>query len=65
MDLARRPVVTLDVRDHCRRAAQLMSRFQIRHLPVLNENEQLRELQEQMEALQKQSKEQTKQSLKP
>jgi len=38
MDLARRPVVTLDVRDHCRRAAQLMSRFQIRHLPVLNEN---------------------------
>jgi len=30
------PVVTLDVKDHCRRAAELMKEFQIRHLPVLD-----------------------------
>jgi len=35
--LSRRPVVTLNVNDHCRRAAELMTEFQIRHLPVVDE----------------------------
>jgi CBS domain-containing protein len=33
----RRPVVTLNVTDHCRRAAELMKEHHIRHLPVLDE----------------------------
>jgi len=37
MDLARRPVVTLSVTDHCRRAAELMTQFHVRHLPVVDE----------------------------
>jgi len=32
----RRPVVTLNVNDHCRRAVELMTEFHIRHLPVLD-----------------------------
>lgn len=31
------PVLTVDVSDHCRRAAEIMSEFHIRHLPVLRE----------------------------
>jgi CBS domain-containing protein len=34
---ARRPVVTLDVNDHCRRAAELMKEHHIRHLPVVDD----------------------------
>jgi CBS domain-containing protein len=34
--LSRRPVVTLNTNDHCRRAAQLMTDFHIRHLPVVD-----------------------------
>lgn len=37
MKLATRPVVTVDVHDHCRHAAELMNRFYIRHLPVLHD----------------------------
>jgi len=35
--LARRPVVTLNVNDHCRRAAELMNEFHFRHLPVVDD----------------------------
>jgi CBS-domain-containing membrane protein len=35
--MTRRPVVTLNVTDHCRRAAELMMEHHIRHLPVLDE----------------------------
>jgi CBS domain-containing protein len=35
--LSRRQVVTLNVNDHCRRAAELMTEFHIRHLPVVDE----------------------------
>jgi len=31
-----RPVVTLHVTDHCRRAAELMKEFHVRHLPVVD-----------------------------
>jgi hypothetical protein len=37
MKLASQPVVTVDIRDHCRHMAELMSRFQIRYLPVLHQ----------------------------
>ena len=36
MDL-RSPIVTLKVNDHCRRAAELMKEFHIRHLPVVDQ----------------------------
>jgi CBS domain-containing protein len=36
--MTRRPVVTLNVTDHCRRAAELMKELHIRHLPVLDED---------------------------
>ena len=36
-ELARRPLVTLNVDDHCRRAAELMKEFHIRHLPVVDQ----------------------------
>jgi CBS domain-containing protein len=36
--VARRPVVTLKVTDHCRRAAELMKELHIRHLPVVDED---------------------------
>jgi CBS domain-containing protein len=36
-NISRRSVVTLQVNDHCRRAAELMSRLHIRHLPVVDE----------------------------
>jgi acetoin utilization protein AcuB len=35
--MTRRPVVTLNVNDHCRHAAELMKELHIRHLPVLDE----------------------------
>lgn len=34
--ITRRPLVTLTVNDHCRRAAELMNEHHIRHLPVLD-----------------------------
>jgi acetoin utilization protein AcuB len=34
--LASRPVLVLDVRDNCRRAAELMNEHQVRHLPVMD-----------------------------
>lgn len=34
---ASRPVVVLDVKDKCQRAAELMNEYQIRHLPVLDD----------------------------
>ena len=35
--LLRRPLITLNVTDHCRKAAELMAEFHIRHLPILDE----------------------------
>jgi CBS domain-containing protein len=32
------PVVTLDITDHCRRAAELMKKHHIRHLPVVDDD---------------------------
>jgi CBS domain-containing protein len=36
-DITRPPLVTLTVDDHCRRAAELMKEFHIRHLPVVDQ----------------------------
>jgi CBS domain-containing protein len=36
-DITRRPLVTLNVDDHCWRAAELMKEFHIRHLPVVDQ----------------------------
>ena len=36
-DMTRRPLLTLNVDDHCRRAAELMTEFHIRHLPVVDQ----------------------------
>jgi acetoin utilization protein AcuB len=36
-NIARRRVVTLNLDDHCRRAAELMKEFHIRHLPVVDQ----------------------------
>jgi CBS domain-containing protein len=35
--MTRRPLVTLNVDDHCRRAAELMKEFHIRHLPIVDQ----------------------------
>ena len=37
LTFASTPVVVLEIKDNCRRAAMLMSRHQVRHLPVLDE----------------------------